>query len=499
MARTLYDKIWDEHVVHTRRRRHRRALHRPPSGARSHQPAGLRRHPPRRPHGLAPSRARPSPPRTTTSPTSRHATGLRRHRRPDLSQRAGRDHCGTATCKPSSASPPASDEHVQAPGHRAHHRTGARRYTLPGMTIVCGDSHTSTHGAFGALAFGIGTSGGRARPRHPDAAGQQAAKTMLAITVDGELAKPACTAKDIILAILGRIGTGGGIGHIASSTAARAIRALSMEGRMTVCNMSIEAGAQARASSPPTTGHVRLPRGSAARARPAPPGTKPSPTGRPSPLGRGTPPSTSRGRARRRRRSSRTCHLGHQRPSHGRWASTASRARIRPSFEKDARRSATRAERALDLHGAWNRRHSPSPRSPSTPSSSAPAPTARIEDLRAARGGRKEAGRQKCRREHQAGDPRGARLLDWSRSRPNAEGMRPGASWPPASTGESPGCSMCLAMNPDKLEPGERCASTSNRNFEGRQGAGGRTHLVSPAMAAAAAIHGHFIDIRTIA
>ncbi|MCU1454531.1 MAG: 3-isopropylmalate dehydratase large subunit [Acidimicrobiales bacterium] len=342
--------------------------------------------------------------------------------------------------------------------------------TLPGMTIVCGDSHTSTHGAFGALAFGIGTS----EVEHVLATQtmpQQAAKT-LAITVDGEL--PAgSTAKDVILAILGRIGTGGGIGHIAEYRGS-AIRALSMEGRMTVCNMSIEAGAKAGLIAPDETtfayleGRAHAPKGAAWDEAVA--AWRTLVTDEDATFDREVEldaaeilPHVSWG-----------TNPGQVAPITGRVPDPA-------SFADPSARGA--AERALEYMGL----------TAGTPLKQVAVDTvfigsctnSRIEDLRAAAG--VVAGRRVAS---------GIRTLvvpgSWAvKVQAEAEGLdqvfvEAGFDW------RDPGCSMCLAMNPDKLAPGERCASTSNRNFEGRQGRGGRTHLVSPAVAAATAIAGHF-------
>jgi len=360
---------------------------------------------------------------------------------------------------------------MRDPGQGIVHVIGPEQgRTLPGMTIVCGDSHTSTHGAFGALAFGIGTSevehvlATQTLPQSP-------ARTM-AITVDGEL--PAgSTAKDVILAILGRIGTGGGIGHIAEYRGST-IRGLSMEGRMTVCNMSIEAGAKAGMIAPDDTtfgylhGRGHAPRGAdwdaavelwrtlvtdedatfdkevaldAAEIRPH--------------VSWGTNP--------------------------GQVSSIDDRVPDPAAIGDPTERNA--AERALEYMGL----------AAGTPIREIGVDTvfigsctnSRIEDLRAA------AAVAKGRRV-----ANGLRTLvvpgSWAvKAQAEAEGLdavfrEAGFDW------RDPGCSMCLAMNPDKLAPGERCASTSNRNFEGRQGRGGRTHLVSPGVAAATAIAGHF-------
>jgi len=343
-------------------------------------------------------------------------------------------------------------------------------FTHPGMTIVCGDSHTSTHGAFGCLAFGIGTS----EVEHVLATQtlpQNRPKT-LAVNVDGEL-NPGVTAKDVILAILGVLGTSGGIGYVAEYRGS-AIRSLSMEGRMTVCNMSIEAGAKAGLIAPDETtfdylkGRTHAPQGDlwdAAvadwRSLSTDPGAvfdkeifldaaqiEPFVTW-------GTNP--------------------------GQVIALSQNVPGPEDFTDPDLRVA--AERALEYMGL----------TAGVPLKSVPVQTVfigsctngRIEDLRAAAAvaqGRSAAA--------------GVRTLVVPGShavkrQAEAEGLdqvfiNAGFDW------REPGCSMCLAMNPDKLVAGERCASTSNRNFEGRQGRGGRTHLVSPAVAAATAVAGHF-------
>ncbi|MBI2710328.1 MAG: 3-isopropylmalate dehydratase large subunit [Actinobacteria bacterium] len=341
--------------------------------------------------------------------------------------------------------------------------------TLPGMTVVCGDSHTSTHGAFGALAFGIGTSevehvlATQTLPQAP-------ARTM-SIDVEGQL--PAgSTAKDVILAILGRIGTGGGIGHIAEYRGS-AIRSLSMEGRMTVCNMSIEAGAKAGMIAPDGTTFEYL-RGRA--HAPAGPAWDEA-------VAYWSDLATDEGA-----RFDKEVRLdAAEIAPHVSWGTNpgqvvpiTERVPDPSSFPSPAERDA--AERALVYMGL----------APGTPVREIGVDTvfigsctnSRIEDLRAAAGvvtGRRVAS--------------GVRTLvvpgSWAvKAQAESEGLDrvfrdAGFDW------RDPGCSMCLAMNPDKLAPGERCASTSNRNFEGRQGRGGRTHLVSPAVAAATAIAGH--------
>jgi 3-isopropylmalate/(R)-2-methylmalate dehydratase large subunit len=342
--------------------------------------------------------------------------------------------------------------------------------TLPGMTIVCGDSHTSTHGAFGALAFGIGTS----EVEHVLATQtlpQSRPKTM-AITVDGEL-QPGVTAKDVILAIIGKIGTGGGIGHIIEYRGST-IRSLSMEGRMTVCNMSIEAGAKAGMIAPDDTTFAYV------EGRPhAPKGLlweraledwKTLPTDEGAVFDREV---VLDGTAIRPHVSWGT-NPGQVVPIDGEVPHPESIA------DPGAREVATRALRYMGLE-------------PGTRMREIPVDTvfigsctnSRIEDLRLA--ATVVAGRKVQPTVRAMVVPGSMRV----RAQAESEGLDlifkdAGFEWRAA------GCSMCLGMNPDKLRPGERCASTSNRNFEGRQGPGGRTHLVSPAVAAATAIAGTF-------
>ncbi|HET7522542.1 MAG TPA: 3-isopropylmalate dehydratase large subunit, partial [Acidimicrobiales bacterium] len=342
--------------------------------------------------------------------------------------------------------------------------------TQPGMTIVCGDSHTSTHGAFGALAFGIGTS----EVEHVLATQtlpQRRPKTM-AVTVEGDL--PAgVSAKDLVLAIIGEIGTGGGMGHVIEYRGS-AIRSLSMEGRMTVCNMSIEGGARAGMVAPDDTTFAYL-------------------EGRPF-----APSGASWQRAL------------------DDWASL--RTDDGATYDKEVKIDSS----ALTPFVSWGTNPSqvvpisgvvPSPDEFGSPSERDAASRAleymglsagskvrdiavdtvfigsctngRIEDLRAAASvlqGRKVASSVRALAVPGSGQVK---------AQAESEGLdrvfvEAGFEW------RNPGCSMCLAMNPDKLQPGERSASTSNRNFEGRQGRGGRTHLVSPAVAAATAVAGHF-------
>jgi 3-isopropylmalate/(R)-2-methylmalate dehydratase large subunit len=357
------------------------------------------------------------------------------------------------------------------PGQGIVHVIGPEQgRTQPGMTIVCGDSHTSTHGAFGALAFGIGTS----EVEHVLATQtlpQQRAKTF-AITVDGEL--PAgSTAKDVILAILGRVGTGGGIGYIAEYRGS-AIRALSMEGRMTVCNMSIEAGAKAGMIAPDDItfdylkGRAHAPSGDLWDAAVA------------DWRGLATDDGATFDREVRLDAAEIFPHVSWG-TNPGQVVPITARVPSPDSIDDPVERNA--AERALEYMGL----------SAGVPMKDIAVDTvfigsctnSRIEDLRAA------ASVAKGRRVAS-----GMRTLvvpgSWAvKLQAEAEGLdavfrAAGFDW------RDPGCSMCLAMNPDKLAVGERCASTSNRNFEGRQGRGGRTHLVSPAVAAATAIAGHF-------
>ena len=352
--------------------------------------------------------------------------------------------------------------------------------TLPGMTIVCGDSHTSTHGAMGALAFGIGTS----EVEHVLATQSmmmKKAKNML-VQVDGVL--PAgCTAKDIVLAVIGEIGTAGGTGYTIEF-AGSAIRALSMEGRMTICNMAIEAGARAGlvAVDDVTINYM-----------------KNRPFG---PQGAEFDMAAEFWRTLRSDDGATFDAVVKLQAElikpQVTWGTSpemvvAIDANVPdPELEKDpVKRDAM--ERALIYMGL-------EPRVPMTSINVdkifiGSCTNSRIEDMRAAAWVVKRLGKKV------AGNVKLALVVPGSglvKAQAEAEGLdlifkNAGFEW------REPGCSMCLAMNADRLEPGERCASTSNRNFEGRQGAGGRTHLVSPAMAAAAAIEGHFVDVRALA
>lgn len=350
-------------------------------------------------------------------------------------------------------------------------------FTLPGMTIVCGDSHTATHGAFGSLAFGIGTS----EVEHVLATQTllQAPAKNMRITVEGKV-PDGVTSKDVILAIIGKIGTAGGTGHVVEF-AGEAIRAMSMEARMTVCNMTIEAGARAGMIAPDETTFDYL------KGRPmAPKGgewelaveywkTLPSDDGATydkevvlkaeeiiPQVTWGTSPQDV------------VPVTGHT-PD--------------PAAETDPGKKAS-IERSLAYMGL----------APNTPMTEVKidkvfigsCTNGRIEDIRAAAAIAK--GRKVAANVHAMVVP-GSGLVKEQAEQEGLDAIlkEAGFDW------REPGCSMCLAMNADKLEPGERCASTSNRNFQGRQGPGGRTHLVSPAMAAAAAVSGRLADVRDLA
>ena len=351
--------------------------------------------------------------------------------------------------------------------------------TLPGMTVVCGDSHTSTHGAFGALAFGIGTS----EVEHVLATQtllMRKAKN-LRVRVDGRLPF-GCTAKDIVLAVIGRIGTAGGTGY-AIEFAGAAIEALSMEGRMTVCNMAIEAGARSGlvAVDDKTIAYVE---------------------GRPlAPEGALWQQAVAYWRTLRSDPDARfdaeiEVRAETLKPQVTWGTSPEMVASIDgrvpdPEAEKDpVRREGI--ERALTYMGL----------APNTPLADVridkvfigSCTNSRIEDLREAAWVVRRLGKRVAPSVKLAMVVPGSGLVKAQAEREGLDQVfrAAGFDW------REPGCSMCLAMNADRLEPGERCASTSNRNFEGRQGAGGRTHLVSPAMAAAAAIEGHFVDVRRL-
>ena len=362
--------------------------------------------------------------------------------------------------------------------------------TLPGMTVVCGDSHTSTHGAFGALAHGIGTS----EVEHVMATQTllaKKAKNML-IKVEGTLAK-GVTGKDVVLAIIGKIGTAGGTGYTIEF-AGSAIRGLSMEGRMTLCNMAIEGGARAGlvAVDEKTIEYVK--------GRPLSPGTD-AKTGQ---------------------------FVGgaewDQAVAYWKTLQSDANALFDAVVELQAEAIlpqvtwGTSPEMVLDINGIVpdpDKEKDPNKRSAIERALTYMAlepgkalndlfvdkvfigscTNSRIEDMREAAAVVKKLGQKVAKNIKLAMVVPGSGLV---KAQAEQEGLHEifkaaGFEW------REPGCSMCLAMNADRLEPGERCASTSNRNFEGRQGNGGRTHLVSPAMAAAAAIHGHFVDVRKFA
>ncbi len=483
MARTLYDKIWDEHVVHTEEDGtsvlyiDRHLVHEvtSPQAFEGLRQAG----------------------RKVWRVSSIVATAD--HNTPTTGWELGYDGITDPISKEQIT---ALDSNIQEYGSAAFFPFLSKRQgivhvigpengaTLPGMTVVCGDSHTSTHGAFGALAHGIGTS----EVEHVMATQTllaKKAKNML-VKVEGTLTK-GLTGKDIVLAIIGKIGTAGGTGYTIEF-AGSAIRALSMEARMTVCNMAIEAGARAglvavdektidyvkgRLLSPGTDAKTGQFVGGAEwdhavaywKSLQSDPGAHfdavveldasaivPQVTW-------GTSPEMVLG-------------IDGQTPD--------------PDKEKDdVKRDAI--ERALTYMGLQ-------PGKALTDISIdkvfiGSCTNSRIEDMREAAAVVKKLGQKVAKNVKLAMVVPGSGLVKEQAER---EGLHEifkaaGFEW------REPGCSMCLAMNADRLEPGERCASTSNRNFEGRQGAGGRTHLVSPAMAAAAAVHGHFVDIRKFA
>jgi len=471
-ARTLYDKLWDDHVVHTEEDGtavlyiDRHLVHEVTSPQAFE---GLR---------LAGRKVWRTSSIVATADHNTPTTGWER----------GYDGIADPTSKQQVVT---LDANIKAFGAAAYfpfldkrqgivHVIGPEQgATLPGMTVVCGDSHTSTHGAFGALAHGIGTS----EVEHVMATQTllaKKAKNML-IKVDGAMA-PGLTAKDIVLAIIGRIGTAGGTGYTIEFGGS-AIRALSMEGRMTVCNMAIEAGARAGlvAVDDKTLAYVK--------DRPF------------APTGVEWDQAVSYWRT-----------LHSDPGAHFDAVVELDAAQIRPQVtwgtspemvlsiedrvpdpdkEKDAvKRGAI--ERALTYMGL----------EPNKPLADVhvdkvfigSCTNSRIEDLRDAAAVLRKVGGKVAPNVKLAMVVPGSGLV---KAQAEAEGLdkvfrAAGFEW------REPGCSMCLAMNADRLEPGERCASTSNRNFEGRQGNGGRTHLVSPAMAAAAALQGHFVDVRRL-
>ncbi len=471
-ARTLYDKLWDDHVVHTEEDGttvlyiDRHLVHEVTSPQAFE---GLRL------AGRQPWRA------NSIVATADHNT-------PTTGWNEGYDGIKDPTSR---LQVQTLDANIEAFGAAAYFPFLDRRQgivhvigpeqgaTLPGMTVVCGDSHTSTHGAFAALAFGIGTS----EVEHVLATQTllaKKAKNML-VNVDGVLPR-GVTAKDIVLAIIGRIGTGGGTGYTIEFGGS-AIRALSMEGRMTICNMTIEAGARAGlvAVDDKTIDYVKdrplAPTGALWQQAAAYWRTLQSDPG--ASFDRvvqidaaGIRPQVTWGTS-----PEMVLSIEDRVPD--------------PDKEKDAiKRGAI--ERALTYMGL----------APNKPIADirvdkvfiGSCTNSRIEDLREAAAVVRKAGGKVASNVKLALVVPGSGLVKAQAEREGLDQVfrAAGFEW------REPGCSMCLAMNADRLEPGERCASTSNRNFEGRQGAGGRTHLVSPAMAAAAALNGHFVDVRRI-
>ncbi len=468
MARTLYDKLWDSHVVHVEEDGttllyiDRHLLHEVTS--------------PQAFEGL----------RLAQRPVWRVSANLAvsDHNVPTVGRSQGiadpvsRLQIQTldANCEAHGITQFKMDDVRQGIVHIIGPEQGA---TLPGMTIVCGDSHTSTHGAFGALAFGIGTS----EVEHVLATQtllQKKSKNMQ-VRIEGAL-PDGCSAKDVILAVIGRIGTAGGTGYAIEFTGST-IRALSMEARMTVCNMAIEAGARAGMIAVDNTTLDYL-------------------CDRPfAPVGAQREKALTYWRTLV---SDEGAHFDHVieidastlKPQVT-WGTSPEMvlpidgSTPDPAQERnDSKRQAM--ERALDYMAL----------KPNTPLESiqldkvfiGSCTNGRIEDLRAAAHVVQTLGRRIAPTIRQAMVVSGSGLV---KAQAEKEGidqifLQAGFEW------REPGCSMCLAMNADRLESGERCASTSNRNFEGRQGAGGRTHLLSPAMAAAAAIEGHIVDVRKL-
>jgi 3-isopropylmalate/(R)-2-methylmalate dehydratase large subunit len=467
-ARTLYDKLWDEHVVHTE------------------------------PDGTAVLYIDRHLVHEVTSPQAFEGLELAGRKVWRLSANlAVSDHNVPTTDRSAGIADPVSrlqietldancDRHGITQFKMNDRRQGIvhvigpeQGATLPGMTVVCGDSHTSTHGAFGALAHGIGTS----EVEHVLATQTLLAKKAknLLIQVEGQLAR-GCSAKDLVLAVIGTIGTAGGTGYTIEFAGA-AIRALSMEGRMTICNMAIEAGARAGliAVDDTTIAYV---------------------SGRPfSPTGLEWEQAVAYWRTLHSDPGAhfdRVVQIDASRISpQVSWGTSPEMVlsiedRVPdPEREKDANKRGA-IERALDYMALQPDKAIADIRIDKVFIGS--CTNSRIEDLReAAAVIRRVGGRI-------AGNVKLALVVPGSglvKAQAEREGLdvvfkAAGFEW------REPGCSMCLAMNADRLEPGERCASTSNRNFEGRQGAGGRTHLVSPAMAAAAAMQGHFVDVRRL-
>ncbi|MDP9990976.1 3-isopropylmalate/(R)-2-methylmalate dehydratase large subunit [Variovorax boronicumulans] len=473
MARTLYDKIWDEHVVHTEEDGtailyiDRHLVHEvtSPQAFEGLREAG----------------------RKLWRISSVVATAD--HNTPTTGWERGYEGIADPTSKEQVTT---LDKNIAEFGAAAFFPFLSKRQgivhvigpesgaTLPGMTVVCGDSHTSTHGAFGALAHGIGTSEVEHVMATQTLLGKKA-KNML-VKVEGKLPL-GCTAKDIVLAIIGKIGTAGGTGYTIEF-AGSAIRDLSMEGRMTVCNMAIEAGARAGlvAVDEKTISYIK---------------------GRPlAPSGVEWEQAATYWRTLQSDPGAAFDAVveldAAQIPPQVTWGTSPEmvvdiNGRVPdPDKEKDASKRGA-IERALVYMGL----------EPNKAMNDifidkvfiGSCTNSRIEDMREAAAVVKKLGQKVAKNVKLAMVVPGSGVVKEQAEREGLDVIfkAAGFEW------REPGCSMCLAMNADRLEPGERCASTSNRNFEGRQGAGGRTHLVSPAMAAAAAVHGHFVDVRTFA
>ena len=472
-ARTLYDKLWDEHVVHTEDDgsallyidRHLVHVVTSPQAFEGLRLAG------RKPWRVS-----------SIVATADHNT-------PTTGWERGYDGITDAVSRLQVTT---LDANIGAVGAAAYfpfldkrqgivHVIGPEQgATLPGMTVVCGDSHTSTHGAFGALAHGIGTS----EVEHVLATQTLIAKKAknMRVQVDGTLSR-GCSAKDIALAVIGRIGTAGGTGYTIEFAGA-AIRALGMEGRMTICNMAIEAGARAGlvAVDETTIAYVR---------------------GRPmAPKGVEWDQAVAYWRTLQSDAGAAWDQVvtidASQLVPHVTWGTSPEMVvsiedRVPdPDKEKDAGKRAA-IERALAYMGLEPNTAVVDIRIDKVFIGS--CTNSRIEDLRDAAAVVRRIGGKVAPNVRLAMVVPGSGLVKAQAEREGLDAIfrAAGFEW------REPGCSMCLAMNADRLEPGERCASTSNRNFEGRQGAGGRTHLVSPAMAAAAAMQGHFVDVRRLA
>lgn len=469
MGRTLYDKIWDEHVIHTEDDGtavlyiDRHLVHEvtSPQAFEGLDLAG------RKVWRLSANLAVSDHNVPTTDRSHGIADPISRLQVDTLDKNC--DRLGITQFK--------MNDKRQGIVHVIGPEQGA---TLPGMTVVCGDSHTSTHGAFGALAHGIGTS---------EVEHVLATQTLLArkaknllIKVEGQLPK-GCGAKDIVLAIIGNIGTAGGNGSTIEF-AGSAIRALSMEGRMTVCNMAIEAGARAGlvAVDDTTINYVK---------------------GRPfTPTGVAWDHAVAYWRTLQSDADAKFDRIVELDASQIRpqvtWGTSPEMVLSIEDRVPDPER-----EKDPNKRGAMERALTYMALEPNKPIADilidkvfiGSCTNSRIEDMREAAAVVRRVGGKIAANVKLAMVVPGSGLVKEQAEREGLDKVfrAAGFEW------REPGCSMCLAMNADRLDPGERCASTSNRNFEGRQGAGGRTHLVSPAMAAAAAMEGHFVDVRRIA